>query len=1200
MLNPRAMKIATLEANEAVASVACRLTETIAIYPITPSSGMAEQADIFESRKRKNIWGTTPRVVEMQSEGGASAACHGTLQAGCLSTTFTASQGLLLMIPEMYKMAGELLPFVMHVSARAVATHALSIFGDHSDVMAVRQTGFAMLAGASVQEAQDLAAISHAATLKSRVPFVNFFDGFRTSHEVNKIELLDDDVLKALMDEDARQEFYKRAMSPDAPTLRGTAINPDVFFQAREACNLFYKNTPGIVQEIMDQFAELTGRGYHLFDYFGAPDAEKVIVIMGSGAETVERTVEFLAAQGEKVGALVVRLYRPFDLSAFLGALPETTKQIAVLDRTKEPGAVGEPLYQDVCTALQEAQMAGILKTDGLPQVTGGIYGLSSKEFTPPMVKAVLDELSKEHPRQHFTVGIVDDVTHLSLDYDPEWSVESPDVVRAVFYGLGSDGTVGANRNSIKIIGEETDNYAQGYFVFDSKKSGGVTISHLRFGPDKIKAPYLIAHANFVACHQFSFLEKYDVLETAKDGATFLINSIYGPDEVWNKLPKETQQTILAKKLKFYTIDAYKVAREAGMGGRINTVMQVCFFAISGVIPKDEAIAKIKDAIKRTYSKKGEEIVRKNFAAVDMALEFLHEVTAIGEVNGKEMPPTVAPEAPEFVQKVTAMMMKNKGDLLPVSAFPVDGVWPTDTTKWEKRAVSLYVPAWEPELCIQCNKCVMACPHAAIRSKYYDPAVLESAPPTFKSVDFKSRDLPGKKFTIQVAVEDCTGCRLCVNVCPAKDRSEPKRKAINMTEMTPLREAERENYKFYLDTIPAPPRDELNTDTVKGAQFLEPMFEYSGACAGCGETPYVKLVTQLFGDRAMIANATGCSSIYGGNLPTTPYTKNAEGRGPTWCNSLFEDNAEFGFGIRFAVDKKTEMAGELLQELAPQVGDDLVKEILGADQSTEALINIQRERIAAVREKIKGIATPQAAVLGELADYLAKKSVWIFGGDGWAYDIGYGGLDHVLAQGRNVNILVMDTQVYSNTGGQASKATPIGAAAKFAALGKASAPKELGLMAIQYGNVYVARCAMGAKDGQVVKAMKEAESYPGTSLLIVYAHCIAHGFDLSLGMEQQKLLVASGLWPLYRYDPRLIEQGKAPLQLDSAAPKRKTAEFMRNETRFRMVEKIDPKRFAQLADSAQENARHRWSLLEQMAGIRFPKENGEETEGASK
>ena len=1200
------MKIATLEANEAVASVACRLSETIAIYPITPSSPMSELADVFESRKQKNIWGTVPRVVEMQSEGGASAVCHGTLQAGCLSTTFTSSQGLLLMIPEMYKIAGELLPFVMHVAARSLATHALSIFGDHNDVMAVRQTGFAMLAGNSVQEAHDFAALAHAVTLTSRVPFVNFFDGFRTSHEVSKISLVDDDTLRAMMDEPARQAFYQRAMTPDRPTLRGTAMNPDAHFQAREAVNLFYKNLPGQVQAAMDRFAKLTGRSYHLFDYVGAKDAEKVIVIMGSGAETVAETVEHLVAKGAKVGALLVRLYRPFDLSAFLGALPATTRQIAVLDRTKEPGAPGEPLYVDVCAALVEARIAGLLKTADLPQVIGGIYGISSKEFTPAMVKAVFDEQDKEFPRQHFTVGIEDDVTHLSLPYDPEWGIEAGDVVRAVFWGLGSDGTVGANRNSIKIIGEETDNYAQGYFVFDSKKSGGVTISHLRFGPRPIKAPYLITSANFVACHQFTFLEKYDVLESAREGAVFLLNSAYPPDKVWARLPREVQQTILDKKLKFYVIDAFRVAHDAGMGGRINTVMQVCFFAISGVLPRDEAIAKIKESIQKTYAKKGDEVVRRNFAAVDMTLEHLHEVTTMGAADGVPMPPIVSGKAPDFVQKVTALMMKNKGDLLPVSAFPVDGVWPTDTTQWEKRATAQEIPVWEPDICIQCNKCVLVCPHAAIRAKFYDPALLAGAPATFKSTDFKAREFAGAKFTIQVAPEDCTGCKLCTVVCPAKDKKEPKRKAINMSPLEPLRAPERENFEFFLDVIPNPDREQLNHDEVKGSQFLEPLFEFSGACGGCGETPYVKLVSQLFGDRAVISNATGCSSIYGGNLPTTPYAQNADGRGPAWCNSLFEDNAEFGFGLRFAIDKKTEMARELLEACAADVGDALVDEILTADQSTEPLINRQRARVAALRAKLAGVKSPSAAMLGLLADYLVKKSVWIFGGDGWAYDIGYGGLDHVFSLGRDVNILVLDTQVYSNTGGQASKATPIGAAAKFAALGKSSAPKELGLMAIQYGNVYVARCAMGAKDSQVVRAMQEAESFPGPSLLICYSHCIAHGFDLSLGMEQQKLLVGSGLWTLFRYDPRRLAEGKAPLQLDSAAPKFKTAEFMRNETRFRMIEKIDPKRFAELAADAQESAGYRWSLLEQMANIRFPQQeaaaggNGGAADGAGK
>ncbi|GAA5480900.1 pyruvate:ferredoxin (flavodoxin) oxidoreductase [Haloferula sargassicola] len=1190
-------KHATLEANEAVSSVACRLSETIAIYPITPSSPMSELADVFETRGQKNIWGTIPRVIEMQSEGGASAVCHGTLQAGCLSTTFTSSQGLLLMIPAMYKIAGELTPFVMHVAARSLATHALSIFGDHQDVMAVRQTGFALLASASVQEAQDMAAIAHAATLSTRVPFLHFFDGFRTSHEVQKIETVGDDVLRGMIDDTDRLAFYQRGLTPDAPTVRGTAMNPDAHFQAREACNVFHDAVPGKVQAAMDKYGELTGRHYHLFDYVGAADAEKVIIVMASGGETVSETVKFLAARGEKVGVIRVRLYRPFDQAALLAALPATVKSIAVLDRTKEPGAPAEPLHLDVSSALAEALDTGTLPF-AMPRVIGGRYGISSKEFTPAMVKAVFDELAKPQPKRRFTVGIEDDVTHLSLSYDPSFSIEPDSVVRAVFWGLGSDGTVGANRNSIKIIGEETDNFAQGYFVFDSKKSGGVTVSHLRFGPERIRAPYLIDTASFVACHQFGFLEKYDVFDCAARGATVLLNAPYAPDKLWDKLPLEARQAIVEKDLKVYTINAFEVAREAGMGGRINTVMQTCFFAISGVLSRDEAIAKIQDAIRKTYAKKGDEIVRKNFAAVDMSLQHLHEVPIPGTLEGEPRAATVPDDAPDFVKRVTAVMMEGKGDLLPVSAFPPDGVWPTDTTKWEKRAIAHEIPAWEPDLCIQCNKCVLACPHAAIRAKFYDKSELESAPETFKSADFKMRDFPGSGYTIQIAPEDCTGCKLCTVVCPAKDRQQPKRKALNMTPLLDVRAQERENYDFFLNTLRDPDRSKLNHGEVKSSQFLRPLFEYSGACAGCGETPYVKLLTQLFGDRLLVANATGCSSIYGGNLPTTPYAKNADGRGPAWANSLFEDNAEFGFGMRFAVDQKNEAAQMLVAQLAPELGDDLVRDLLDADQSDEAGIEAQRARVSVLKQKLATASGSQASTLKLLADYLVRKSVWIVGGDGWAYDIGYGGLDHVLAQGRDVNVLVLDTQVYSNTGGQASKATPIGAAAKFAASGKGSAPKELGLMAMQYGNVYVARVAMGAKDSQVVKAMREAEAWNGPSLIIAYSHCIAHGFDLSLGMDQQKLLVDSGLWTLFRYDPRRISDGQPPLILDSKEPKAKTADFMRNETRFRMIEKMNPQRFKSLAEQAQESAKHRWKLLEQMAAIHFPEEAAVTTEEA--
>ena len=1182
-------KHATLEANEAVSSVACRLSETIAIYPITPSSPMSELADVFESRGQKNIWGATPRVIEMQSEGGASAVCHGTLQAGCLSTTFTSSQGLLLMIPAMYKIAGELTPFVMHVAARSLATHALSIFGDHQDVMAVRQTGFALLASASVQEAQDMAAIAHAATLSSRVPFLHFFDGFRTSHEVQKIETIADDVLRGLVNEQDRLDFYRRGLTPDAPTVRGTAMNPDAHFQAREACNLYHEAVPAKVQATMDRFAKLTGRHYHLFDYTGAPDAEKVIIIMASGGETVDETVKHLTAKGEKVGVVRVRLYRPFDQAALLAALPQTVKSIAVLDRTKEPGAPAEPLHLDVSSALAEANETGQLPFP-MPRIIGGRYGISSKEFTPGMVKAVYDELGKISPKRRFTVGIEDDVTHLSLEYDRSFSIESEEVVRAVFWGLGSDGTVGANRNSIKIIGEETDHFAQGYFVFDSKKSGGVTVSHLRFGPDRIRAPYLISSASFVACHQFGFLEKYDVFDCAAPGATILLNAPYAPDKLWEKIPLEARQAIVGKKLRVYTINAFEVAREAGMGGRINTVMQTCFFAISGVLSRDEAIQKIQDAIRKTYSKKGDEVVRRNFAAVDMSLQHLHEVPVPGTLEGEPRAATVPDDAPDFVKRVTAVMMAGKGDLLPVSAFPPDGVWPTDTTRWEKRAIAREIPAWDPDVCIQCNKCVLVCPHSAIRAKFYDNHHLGDAPGTFKSADFKMRDFPGTSYTIQIAPEDCTGCKLCTQVCPAKNRQQPKLKAINMTPLPEIRAAEVENYEFFLNALPDPDRSKLNHGEVKSSQFLRPLFEYSGACAGCGETPYIKLLTQLFGDRVLVANATGCSSIYGGNLPTTPYAKNSDGRGPAWANSLFEDNAEFGFGMRFAVDQKNEAARGLLADLAPHIGDELVRDLLEADQSDEAGIEAQRARVSALKDKIAHCSSTKAGALRLLADYLVRKSVWIVGGDGWAYDIGYGGLDHVLAQGRDVNVLVLDTQVYSNTGGQASKATPIGAAAKFAAAGKGSAPKELGLMAMQYGNVYVARVAMGAKDSQVVKAMREAEAWNGPSLIIAYSHCIAHGFDLSLGMDQQKLLVDSGLWTLFRYDPRRISEGKPPLILDSKEPKVKTADFMRNETRFRMIEKMNPQRFKDLADQAQESAKHRWKLLEQMAAIHFPEE----------
>ncbi len=1185
---PMATKnVLTLDANEAAASVAHRVSEVIAIYPITPSSPMGEFSDEWSAKGKTNIWGTVPSVTEMQSEGGAAGAVHGALQAGTLSTTFTASQGLLLMIPNMYKIAGELTPFVMHVTARTLAAHALSIFGDHSDVMACRQTGFAMLCSDSVQGAHDLAAISHAATLKSRIPFIHFFDGFRTSHEVSKIEMLGDEVLKAMITDDLVKAHRDRCLTPDRPLLRGTAQNPDTFFQAREACNSFYDACPQIVQDTMDQFAKLTGRQYNLFDYFGAPDADRVIVIMGSGADVTHEAVEWMLKQGEKVGVLKVRLYRPFAAKAFLAALPKTVKKIAVLDRTKEPGA-NDPLYLDVVTGLHE------LCNGSMPTIVSGRYGLSSKEFTPAMVKAVYDELKKPQPRLHFTIGIMDDVTHCSLDYDMELNIEPKDVHRAVFFGLGADGTVGANKNSIKIIGEETDNFAQGYFVYDSKKSGAITISHLRFGPRQIRSAYLVTQAQFVACHQYTFLEKYDVLCYAAPGATFLLNAPMATDKVWDDLPVEVQAQIIEKKIKLYVIDAYEVGHATGMGVRINTIMQTCFFAISGVLPRDEAIAQIKKSIQKTYGKKGPEIVQQNFAAVDHTLAHLHEVKYPDHVTAtKKMPPTVSDEAPDFVKRVTAVMMANKGDLLPVSAFPVDGTWPTATTQWEKRNIATEIPVWDSSICIQCNKCAMVCPHAAIRAKVYTPDLLAKAPATFKAVDYKGQDFKGMKYTIQVAPEDCTGCRLCVAVCPAKDKSNPKHKAINMAPQFPIREPERENYAFFLN-IPDPDRSALKLD-VKGSQFMKPLFEYSGSCAGCGETPYVKLLTQMFGDRLLVANATGCSSIYGGNLPTTPYCVDKNGRGPAWSNSLFEDNAEFGMGMRLGVDRTSEYARELVVKMSTQIGENLVKELLNADQTTEAGIAAQRVRVLELRKSLANITGDDPKRLALIADYMVNKSVWILGGDGWAYDIGYGGLDHVLACGRNVNVLVMDTEVYSNTGGQASKATPMGASAKFASAGKATPKKDLGMIAMTYGNIYVAKVAFGAKDAQTVKAFQEAESYKGASLIIAYSTCIAHGYDLAHGLDQQKAAVDCGHWPLFRFDPRRAEIGENPLQLDSLPPKTKLKDYVMNETRYRMVERANPDHFKQLIGQAQFDVAKRYMLYEQMSKLAVYKAPTEES-----
>ncbi|MFH1906743.1 MAG: pyruvate:ferredoxin (flavodoxin) oxidoreductase [Chloroflexota bacterium] len=1193
-------QIVTIDGNEAAASVAHRINEICAIYPITPSSNMGEFADEWSALKRKNIWGTVPLVIEMQSEGGAAGAVHGALQTGALTTTFTASQGLLLMIPNMFKIAGELTSTVFHVSARTVATHALSIFGDHSDVMAVRQCGWGMLSSGSVQEAHDMAVIAQAASLEARVPFLHFFDGFRTSHEVNKIEQLTDDDLRAMIDDELVRAHRARALSPDHPVIRGTAQNPDVFFQARETANPYYKACPAIVQKAMDKFARLTGRAYHLFDYAGAPDAERVVVVMASGGETAEATVKYLIERDEKVGVIRVRLFRPFSIEHLIAALPKTVKYIAVLDRTKEPGAVGEPLYMDVVTALAEAQKVKTFQLSNpslhsgqaLPTVIGGRYGLSSKEFTPAMVKAVFDELEKPEPKNHFTIGITDDVSYTSLDYDPTFSVEHTETIRCVFFGLGADGTVGANKNSIKIIGEETDNNAQGYFVYDSKKSGSMTISHLRFGPKPIQAPYLITPhtANFVAIHQFGFLERFDILKYAQPGAVFLLNSIYAPEEVWHHLPREVQEDIIKKKLKFYVINAYDVAQKAGMGERINTIMQTCFFAISGVLPRDQAIKQIKKTIRKTYGKRGEAVVKKNYEAVDQSLANLHEVKTPEKASSSlTRRPPVPARAPEFVRRVLGPMIAFEGDSLPVSAMPKDGTFPTGTTQWEKRNIALEIPVWEPDLCIQCGKCVFVCPHAVIRHKVYDTELLKHAPVTFKRLESRFKEFPGMAYTVQVAPEDCTGCSLCIEACPAKDKSQVGRKAINMAAQLPLRETEAANWEFFL-SLPEVDRAIVNPGTVKNSQLLEPLFEFSGACSGCGETPYVKLVSQLFGERTIIANATGCSSIFGGNLPTTPWSFNKDGRGPAWSNSLFEDNAEFGLGFRLTLDKHNEFARELLPQFAKELGQDLVDGLLNAEQSTEAGIAGQRERVEILKKKLAKSSDPRARNLVSVADSLVKKSVWIMGGDGWAYDIGYGGLDHVLASGRNVNVLVLDTEVYSNTGGQASKATPRAAVAKFAAQGKGLPKKDLGLIAMAYGYVYVACVAMGASDQHTLRAFLEAEAYDGPSLIIAYSHCIAHGIDMVKGLEQQKLAVQSGMWPLYRYDPRLAAAGKNPLSIDYKEPSLPVDQYMYNETRYRMLVQSDEQRAELLLKEARQDARKRWQFYSQMAAMHFGEE----------
>ncbi len=1185
-------KKVTIDGNEAAAYVAYNTNEVIAIYPITPSSNMGEWCDAWAAVNKKNIWDMVPSVSELQSEGGASGSVHGALQTGALTTTFTASQGLLLMIPNMFKIAGELTSTVFHVSARSIAAAALSIFGDHSDVMATRSTGFALLSSNSVQEVMDFALIAQAATLEARIPFIHFFDGFRTSHEVMKIEQLNSDDMKAMIDEDLVIAHRKRALTPDHPVLRGTAQNPDVYFQGRETVNPFYNACPAIVQKQMDKFAKLTGRQYNLFDYVGSDDAERIIIMMGSGSDAAEETVEYLVSKGEKVGLLKVRLYRPFSLDSFIKALPKTTKSIAVLDRTKEPGSGGEPLYLDVVNAISEKFMAGELQFS-YPKIIGGRYGLSSKEFTPAMVKSVFENLSKDKPKPHFTVGIIDDVTNTSLDFDHSFTVEPAETFTGKFYGLGADGTVGANKNSIKIIGEGTDYYAQGYFVYDSKKSGSTTVSHLRFGPKEIKSTYLINKAKFIACHQQVFLEQMDMLKDASEGATFLLNTKVPKEQVWDSLPEKVQTDLINKKMKLWIIDAYKVGEETGMGVRINTIMQTCFFAISNIFPQEKAIGMIKESIKKTYGAKGDKIVQMNFDAVDKTVANLYEVPVQNTVTSKlQLQPAVSGNAPDFVKEVTAKLIAGEGDLLPVSKMPVDGTFPLSTTKWEKRNIALEVPVWDTETCIQCNKCVMVCPHGTIRAKIYDEKELENAPATFKYTKYRSKDYgEGLYYSLQVAVEDCTGCSLCVDVCPAKNKKETKLKAINMAEQIPIRAQERENWDFFLN-IPDLDRKVVAVSKVKDSQFLQPLFEFSGACAGCGETPYVKLVSQLFGDRAIIANATGCSSIYGGNLPTTPWATNKDGRGPAWSNSLFEDNAEFGFGYRLAIDKHNLQAKELLKSFASEVGSDLVDALLKADQKDEAEIYEQRERVETLKQKLNDLLkagangkTGNVKHLLSLADYLVKKSVWIMGGDGWAYDIGYGGLDHVMASGKNVNILVLDTEVYSNTGGQCSKSTPRAAVAKFAAGGKTSAKKDLGLMAMTYGNVYVAKVAMGANDQHTLRAFLEAEAYNGPSLIIAYSHCIAHGIDMGKAMQNQKAAVDSGYWPLYRYNPELEAEGKNPFKLDSKGLKIPLKDYAYMETRYKMLTKSHPDEAALLIKEAQNDVLIRWKEYERIAAF---------------